>query len=42
MDFKILNSVGITKGSDNGDSDSRGSTVYNYTTATHEHKHKNI
>ena len=27
-DFKIQNSVRITEGSDNGDSDNRGSTVY--------------
>ena len=27
-DFKIRNSVRITEGSDNGDSDNRGSTVY--------------
>ena len=30
--FKIRNSVWITKGSDNGDSDNRGSTVYIYIT----------
>ena len=29
--FKIQNSIRITKGSDNGDSDNRGSTVYIYT-----------
>ena len=29
-DFKIQNSVRITVGSDNGDSDNRGSTVYAY------------
>ena len=29
-DFKIHNSVWITEGSDNGDSDNRGSTVYMY------------
>ena len=29
-DFKIQNSVWITKGSDNGDLDNRGSTVYIY------------
>ena len=28
--FKIQNSVRITEGSDNGDSDNRGSTVYIY------------
>ena len=28
LDFKIQNSVRITEGSDNGDSDNRGSTVY--------------
>ena len=30
LDFKIQNSVRITKGSDNGDLDYRGSTVYIY------------
>ena len=29
-DFKIRNSVRITEGSDNGDSDNRGPTVYIY------------
>ena len=29
-DFKIRNSVRITKGSDNGDSDNRGPTVYSH------------
>ena len=29
-DFKIQNSVRITEGSDNGDSDNRGSTAYTY------------
>ena len=29
-DFKIRNSVRITKGSDNGDSDNRGPTVRTY------------
>ena len=29
MDFKILNSIWITKGSGNGDLDNRGSTVFN-------------
>ena len=29
-DFKIQNSVQITEGSDNGDSDNRGPTVYIY------------
>ena len=29
-DFKIRNSVRITEGSDNGDSDNRGPTVYVY------------
>ena len=29
-DFKIQNSVRITEGSDNGDSDNRGPTVYIY------------
>ena len=28
LDFKIQNIVRITEGSDNGDSDNRGSTVY--------------
>ena len=30
LDFKIQNSVRITEGSDNGDSDNRGSTVVQY------------
>ena len=29
-DFKIQNSVRITEGSDNGDSDNRGPTIYIY------------
>ena len=29
LDFKIRNSVQITKSSDNGDSDNRGPTVHN-------------
>ena len=31
-DFKNQNSIQITEGSDNGDSDNRGSTVYPYAT----------
>ena len=30
-DFKIRNSIWITEGSDNGDSDNQGPTVYIYT-----------
>ena len=30
-DFTIRNSIRITEGSDNGDSDNRGPTVYTYT-----------
>ena len=30
LDFKIQNSVRITEGSDNGDSDNRGSTVFKF------------
>ena len=39
-DFKIRNSVRITEGSDNGDSDNRGPTVYTYMCACmHTHIH---
>ena len=34
-DFKIQNSVRITEGSDNGDSDNRGPTVHRYVIAFH-------
>ena len=35
-DFKIQNSIRITKGSDNGDSDDQGPTVYAMKILTHE------
>ena len=41
-DFKIQNSIWITEGSDNGDSDNRDSTVYMYVCICSAYNHTGV